>query len=38
MRADVGRFREAVAAGKCRLEPGGGETDPPEALLEGNPA
>src|SRR5512137_3193999 len=30
MRADVGRFREAVAAGKCRLEPGGGEAHPPE--------
>jgi len=38
MRDDIVRFREAVAAGKCRLEPIGGEAHPPEALLEGNPA
>ena len=38
MRADVARFREAVAAGKCRLEPGAGEAHLPEALLEGSPA
>ncbi len=38
MRGDIVRFREAVAAGKCRLEPYGGETPLPGALLEGNPA
>ena len=38
MRADIVRFREAVAAGTCRLETGGGEAPPPEALLDGNPA
>ena len=36
MRADIVRFRESVAAGKCRLEPAGGETPPPETLLDGN--
>jgi ArsR family transcriptional regulator len=38
MRADIVRFREAVAAGTCRLETAGGDALPPEAQLEGNPA
>ncbi len=38
MRADIVRFREAVAKGTCRLETTGGEAPPPEAQLEGNPA
>ena len=38
MRADIVRFREAVAAGTCRLETAGSEIPPREAQLEGNPA
>ncbi len=38
MRADIVRFREAVANGTCRLEPAGGESLPPGAQLEGHPA
>ena len=38
MRADIVRFREAVANGTCRLEAAGCETLPPETQLEGNPA
>jgi len=38
MRADILRFREAVADGTCRLETAGSEAPPPEAQLEGNPA
>ena len=38
MRADIIRFREAVAAGTCRLVRGGNEDSAPEAQLEGNPA
>jgi len=38
MRADIVRFREAVAGGTCRLETAGSEAPPPGAQLEGNPA
>ena len=38
MRADIVRFREAVAEGTCRLEPAGGEVLPAEGQLEGHPA
>jgi ArsR family transcriptional regulator len=38
MRADIVRFRDAVANGTCRLETAGSEAPPPEAQLEGNPA
>ena len=38
MRADIVRFREAVAAGTCRLDASGSDTLPPEAQLEGNSA
>ncbi len=38
MREDFVRFRDAVATGKCRLEPYGHETNLPGALLEGSPA
>jgi len=37
MRADIVRFREAVAEGTCRLETPGSEAIAPEAQLEGNP-
>lgn len=37
MRADIARFREAVAAGKCRLETAGtGSAFPADAQLQGN--
>lgn len=38
MRADIVRFRQAVADGTCRLETAGNEAPPPEAQFEGNPA
>ncbi len=39
MRADIARFREAVAAGTCRLETEGADAAlPDEAQLQGNPA
>ncbi len=38
MRADIVRFREAVAAGTCRLETADNEDSAPGAQLEGNPA
>ena len=39
MRADMAHFREAVAAGTCRLETEGSEVSLPEgAQLQGNPA
>ena len=39
MRADVARFRAAVAAGNCRLETAGAEASAPEgAQVQGNPA
>jgi ArsR family transcriptional regulator len=38
MRADIVRFREAVAAGTCRLERSDNEDSVPGAQLEGNPA
>jgi ArsR family transcriptional regulator, arsenate/arsenite/antimonite-responsive transcriptional repressor len=39
MRTDAARFREAVAAGACRLEPADPEVAPPDgAQLQGNPA
>jgi len=38
MRADLARFREAVANGTCRLETGSSEAPAPGAQLEGNPA
>ena len=39
MRADMAHFREAVAAGTCRLETEGSEVPLPEgAQLQGNPA
>lgn len=39
MRADILRFREAVTAGECRLEPAGSDGSVPAgARLEGNPA
>ncbi len=38
MRADISRFREAVANGTCRLEPSGGEAAPPDAQFEGQSA
>ena len=37
--ADIARFREAVAAGTCRLETAGSDAAlPDEAQLQGNPA
>ncbi len=36
MRADIARFREAVADGICRLEPAGGDAPPFEGQLGGN--
>jgi ArsR family transcriptional regulator len=39
MRGDIARFREAVAAGTCRLETTGSEAAlPDDAQLQGNPA
>jgi len=39
MRADIERFREAVAAGTCRLETSGSDAAfPGDAQLQGNPA
>lgn len=38
MRADIVRFREAVAAGTCRLETADSDALPSDAQLEGNPA
>ena len=38
MRADIVRFREAVADGACRLETAGNEDSVSGAQLEGNPA
>ncbi len=38
MRADFVRFRNAVAAGTCRLEAAGDSTLPSEGQLEANPA
>ena len=39
MRADIARFREAVAAGACRLETAESDANlPDDAQLEGNPA
>ncbi|HYK89844.1 MAG TPA: metalloregulator ArsR/SmtB family transcription factor [Acidobacteriota bacterium] len=38
MRADTIRFREAVAAGTCRLERPDNEDSAPGAQLEGSPA
>ena len=39
MRADIVRFREAVAAGTCRLETAGSDAALPDgAQLQGNPA
>jgi len=38
MRADIARFREAVANGLCRLEPAGLDAAPAEGQLDGNPA
>ena len=38
MRADIIRFREAVAAGTCRLERPDSEDSAPGAQLEGSPA
>jgi hypothetical protein len=38
MRADIVRFRQAVADGTCRIETAGDEAPPPETQFEGNPA
>ncbi len=38
MRADIVRFKEAVADGTCRLESTGGEIPPIEGQLNGHPA
>ncbi len=38
MRADIVRFRQAVADGTCRLETTGSDVPPIEGHFEGNPA
>ena len=38
MRADIVRFRQAVADGTCRLETGSDEAPNPDVQFEGNPA
>ena len=38
MRADIVRFRQAIADGTCRLETAGDEAPPPDTQFEGNPA
>ena len=39
MRGDIARFREALAAGTCRLETAGSDAAlPDDAQLQGNPA